>query len=147
MEGNWIIFTSLQYDKKPDRSIHPSMWNSRGKIKSAIPREQNYGAWLVKNGKTVFSKLMQKISLSVSGEQASKCSAWCLPFSEFYILSIFLSCYFNEIYFPFCLGQMFHGFWTNNFDFYWSLALQFSCITVRFSEGSFLFTVASDQFQ
>ena len=47
-------------------------WNSREKIKSAIPREQNYVAWLVKNGKTVFSKLTRKISLSVSGEQASR---------------------------------------------------------------------------
>ena len=43
-----------------------------GKIKSAIPREQNYVAWLVKNGKTVFSKLTWKISLSVSGKQATR---------------------------------------------------------------------------
>ena len=34
-----------------------------------------------------------------------------------------LSCYFSEIYFPFCFGPMFHGFWTSNFNFYWSLAL------------------------
>ena len=30
------------------------------KVKSAVPREQNYAAWLVKNGKTVFSKLTRK---------------------------------------------------------------------------------------
>ena len=34
---------------------------------------------------------------------------------------------------------MFNGFWTSNFDFYWSLALQFSCITVRLSEGRVFF--------
>ena len=70
--------------KNLDRSIQGMvMWNSQEKIKTAMPREQNYAAWLVKNSKTVFSKLTQKISLSVSGEQASKRSAWDLPFSEF----------------------------------------------------------------
>ena len=54
-----------------------------GKIKLTIPPQQNYVAWLVKNSKTVFSKVMQKISLSVSGKQASNHSAWSLPFSEF----------------------------------------------------------------
>ena len=48
------------------------MWNSPEKIKSAIPREQNYVVRLVKNGKTVFSKPTWKISLSVSGEQVSR---------------------------------------------------------------------------
>ena len=81
-----------------------------------------------------------------AGEQTRKRSAWNLSFSEFQILSLFLSCHFSEIYFPFCFGQMFHGFWTSNFDFY-CLALQFSCIKVRLSEVSFLFAVASDQFQ
>ena len=48
---------------------------------SAIPLEQNYSAWLVKNGKTVFSKLTQKIYLSVSGKQASrKAITWSLVF-------------------------------------------------------------------
>ena len=48
---------------------------------SAIPREQNYSAWLVKNGETVFSKLTQKISLSVSGKQASRQAiTWSLVF-------------------------------------------------------------------
>ena len=36
-----------------------------GQIKSVIPREQNYVAWLVNNGKTLFSKVTQEISLSV----------------------------------------------------------------------------------
>ena len=49
---------------------------------------------------------------------------WSLSFSEFQILSILLSCYFSE-----------------------SLPLQFSCITVRLSESSFLFAIAGDQFQ
>ena len=51
-----------------------------GKINSAIP-QQNYMAWLVKNGKTVFSKFTWKISLSVSGEQVSRqASTWPLVF-------------------------------------------------------------------
>ena len=179
------------------------MWNSREKIKSAIPREQNYAAWLVKNGKTVFSKLTRKI-LSVSGEQASRQASArpginqsinqsinqnkyiSLPYTKntWIVITMFsmnltinyhinlkscymytcttlpstiwslccrildtfhpLSRYFSEIYCTFCFGQMFNGFWTSNFDFYWSLALQFSCITVRLSEGSFLFAVASN---
>ena len=93
MERNWIIFTPLWFDKKSltDLSIQGiAMWNSQEKIKSAIPHEQNYAAWLVKNGKTVFSKLTGKISFSVSGKQASrqagkqasKHSAWSFPFSE-----------------------------------------------------------------
>ena len=45
--------------------------NSREKIKSAIPRVQNYTTWLVKNGTIVFGKLKRKISLLISGEQAN----------------------------------------------------------------------------
>ena len=49
-----------------DRSIKEiATRKSREKIKSAIPREQIYAAWLIKNGKTVFIKLTQKIYLSV----------------------------------------------------------------------------------
>ena len=49
-----------------DRSIYGiATWNSWEKIKLVIPCEQNYVAWLVKNSKTVSSKLMWKISLSV----------------------------------------------------------------------------------
>ena len=82
------------------------------------------------------------VSIRQAGKQESKRSAWSLSFSKFFILSIFLSYYFSEIYFPFCFGQMFHGLRTSIFDFYWGLALQFSCITVTLSEGSFLFAVA-----
>ena len=56
-------------------------WNSKEKIKSAILHEQNYAAWLVKSGKTVFSKLTRKIYLSVSGEQPSRqASTWPMIF-------------------------------------------------------------------
>ena len=75
MEQNWIVFTSLWFDKKSLRDIFiqgMATWNSWEKIKSAIPCEQNYTAWLVKYCKTVFSKLTQKISLLVSDEQASR---------------------------------------------------------------------------
>ena len=48
------------------------MWNSQEKIKLAIPREQNYVAWLVKNDKTVFSTLTQNFFVSIrqAGKQA-----------------------------------------------------------------------------
>ena len=49
-----------------------AMWNLREEIKSVKPCEQNYVAWLVKNSKKVFRKLMQKMSLSVSGEKARR---------------------------------------------------------------------------
>ena len=56
-------------------------WNSQEKIKSAIPNKQNYASWLVKNSKTVFSKLIQKISLSAWSKQAVRqASTWPLVF-------------------------------------------------------------------
>ena len=127
MEWNWIVFTLL--------------WE---KIKLSIPHEQNYMAWLVKNSKTVFSKFTWKISLSVAGEQASQYLASSFLFSDFYILSSLLGCYFSWTSCTFHFGQMFNGFLTSTFDFYWSLALQLSCIMVRLSEGRYLFPVASD---
>ena len=54
------------------------------------------------------------------------------------------SLYFSEISCTFHFGQMFNGFRRSTLRFYWLLALQFSCITVRFSEDRFLFAVASD---
>ena len=56
-----------------DRSIQgiATWWKSREKIKLEIPCEHYYANWLVKNGKTVFSKLTRKISLWVSGKQTS----------------------------------------------------------------------------
>ena len=65
-----------------DRSIYViATWNSQEKIKWIIPHEQNHTPWLVKNSKTVFSKLMWQISLSVSGEQASRqANTSCLAF-------------------------------------------------------------------
>ena len=122
------------------------MWNSQEKIKSAIPHKQNYAAWLVKNGKTVFFKLMQKISLSVFGEQARKHLASSFPFSDFYIFSSLLSCYSSGISSTLHFGQMLNEFLTSTFDFYWSLALQFSHLTVRLSEGRFLFLVLAISF-
>ena len=52
-------------------------------MNSAIPREQKNAAYLVKNGKAVFSKLTQEASLSVSREQASEHLASGFPFSDF----------------------------------------------------------------
>ena len=107
------------------------------KIKSTIPREQNYAAQFVKDRKAVFSKLTWKIPLSVTGKQASKHLASTFPFSHFYILSSCLDCYFSWISCTFHFGQMSNGFLTSTFNFYWSLVLQFSCIMVRLSEGKF----------
>ena len=68
--------------KNLDRSIQGMvMWNSQEKIKTAMPREQNYAAWLVKNSKTVFSKLTQKISFQYqASRRASKQALGLEPF-------------------------------------------------------------------
>ena len=86
---------------------------------------------------------MQRISLSVSCKQATHLAS-SFSFSDFYILSSLSGFYFSGISCTFHFGQMFNGFLTSTFDFYWSLALQFPSITVRLSEGRFLFAVASD---
>ena len=65
----------------------------------------------------VFSKLMQPISLLILGEQASKHLASCFPFSDFYILSCLLSCYFTGISCTFYFGQIFNEFLSSTFDF------------------------------
>ena len=126
-----------------DRSIWGiATWNSWEKIKSAISHEQNHMAWLAKNSKTVFSKFPWNISLSVSGKQARKNLASSFPFSDFYILSSLLSCYFSGTSCTFHFGQMFNGFITSTFDFYLSLALKLWCIMVRLSKSRYLFPVA-----
>ena len=67
------VHPSMVSSKIFDRSIYViATWNSREKIKWIIPHEQNHTPWLVKNSKTVFSKLTWQISLSVSGEQANR---------------------------------------------------------------------------
>ena len=120
-----IIYPPMVLSKIFGRSIQGiATWNSREKIKLVISHEQNYATWLVKNDKTVFSKLKWKIS----------CSPCSFTFSEFQILSGLLGCYFSEINCIFCLRQMFNG-------------LQFSCTTVRLSKERFLFAIASDPFQ
>ena len=65
-----------------DRSIYIiATWNSQRKIKLTMPCEQYHQPWLVKNDKTVFGKLTQQISLSVSGEQVSRqANTWPLAF-------------------------------------------------------------------
>ena len=67
------------------------MWNSQEKIQSTIPCEQKYMVWLVKNGKIVFSKFTWKISLSVSGKQASQCTKLQSPLNH-----IVLKCYHSS---------------------------------------------------
>ena len=122
-------------------------WNSREKIKSAIPREQICVAWLVKNGKTVFSNLTQKAFLSLSGEQASRgASTWPLIFlSQILDTSqTFRLSFLSGISTTFHFGPLFNGFLTSTFDLFWNLALQPSCIMIRLSESQFPFAVASN---
>ena len=63
------MIKSLWHIHSRDRHVE---FTGKNTTWSAIPREQNHVAWLVKNDKTVFSKLTWKISLSVSGKQASR---------------------------------------------------------------------------
>ena len=119
MYGSWdMVHDGWMYEKSDIK-----MWVLHLKIKSATPREQNYAAWLVKNKKAVFSKLTRKIPLSVTGKQVSKHLPSSFPFSHFYMLSSCLGCYFSRNSYTFHFGQMFNGFSTSNFNFYWSLVL------------------------
>ena len=129
MKWNWITFTPpMVLSKIFDRSISGrATWNSQEKMKSVKPPEQNQVAWLVKSGKTVFSKLTQNIS------QMSKHIASSFPLSDFQILPS-LSGYLSGTSCTFHFGQMFNGFLTSTFDFHWSCTLPFSCIMVRLSQ-------------
>ena len=80
----------------------------------------------------------QPLSIRRAGDQASKGSARAFLSENVRCFPAFLSCCFSEIYCTFWFRQMFNGLWISNFDFYWSLDLQFSFITVRLSEGRFL---------
>ena len=53
-------------------------WNSWEKIKLAIPHEQSCVAWLVKNGKTAFSKLLLKFLCQYYASRQS--NTWPLVF-------------------------------------------------------------------
>ena len=92
-----------------------------------IPCEINHAPWLVKNGKTLFSKLTQKISWLTQGKEARSrwASKWISPLRQ--ILFILLGSYFNDVCCTFHLGQMLIRFLSINFDIYCSLALQLSC--------------------
>ena len=63
------------------KSYHARKDRSKFREFVVYPREINLVAWLAKNGKTVFSKLTQKISSFTRGEQASKQMDSSFPFS------------------------------------------------------------------
>ena len=145
MERNRIMFTIYVFMR--------NLWQIHLKdshVKFTGKNKVSNTTWAKLRGlisKTVFSKLKWKIflfSIRQADKQVSKHLASSFPFSDFYILSSLLGCYFSGTSCTFHFGQMFNGFLTSTFDFYWSLALQFSCIMVRLSEGRFLFAVASD---
>ena len=145
MEQNWIILTVYTFIKNLWQiQLRDSHMKFTGKNKVGNIMWEKLHSLIGQKGKTVFRKLMWKIPLSISGEQASKHLASSFLFADFYILSSLLGCYFSGISCTFHFGQMFNGFLTSTFDFYWSLALQFSCIMVWLSEGRFLFAVTSD---
>ena len=121
-----------------DRSIYGiATWNSQEKIKVG---NTTWG----KVARLDWSKMPKQFSLnsrkilSVSGNQVSKYLVSSFPFSDFYILSSLLGCYFSGISCAFHFGKMFNGFLTSTFDFYWSLAIQFLCIRDFLKAGFFL---------
>ena len=128
------IFNS--YHKRNDRRKFPE------KQERPIPHEINHAAWLVKNGKTLFSKLTQKISWLTQGKEARSrwASKWISPLRQ--ILFILLGSYFNDVCCTFHLGEMLIRFLSIVFYIYWSLVLQLSSITVRFWDDMFLFPLA-----
>ena len=78
------------YHKRNDGRKFPE------KQQQSIPREINHAAWLVKNGKTFFSKLMQKISQLTRGEELRRqASKWISPLRQ--ILFILLDNYFSDV--------------------------------------------------
>ena len=147
MDRNWIIFTHYGFIKNLWQ-IHPRDSHVKFTEKNKVTNTTwaKLCGLIGQKWQKVFSKHTCKIYLSVSGKQTSRqASGWpAVFFSELLILSSLLDHYFSEISCNYRFRQMFNGFWTSNFDFYWSLALQFSCIMVRLSEGRFLFAVASD---
>ena len=136
MAQNWIIFTPYAFIKnliylrdsyvkfmgknKVGNTMWPKLWNLIGQ------KRQN--SFQKTHSENFF------VSIRRTGKQASKHLASSFPFLDFYILSSLLSCYFSGISCTFHFGKMFNGF----------LALQFSCILVRLSEGMILFAVASN---
>ena len=94
------------------------------KCERPILCEINCAAWLVKNGQTVFSKFTQKTYLTWS-EQTSKQVDSSFPLWQ--ILFTFWLVISGKYVEPFILGNCLLDM---NFDFYWNLALQLSCITL-----------------
>ena len=78
------------------------------------------------------------------GEQASKQVDSSFPLSDKYFSAFWLVLYSRKICCTFHLEKLYIRFLTIAFDFYWSLALQLSCITVRLSDSIFLFPLPSD---
>ena len=85
MERNWSMFIPYVFTKNLGQiHLRDSHVKFTGKNKFNMSHEQvNYLAWLAKNDKTVCSDTKRKISLSVSGEQASKNLGSGYPFSDF----------------------------------------------------------------
>ena len=146
MERNWVIFIPPP--------LPPLLWfyqksstdPSKGEPPETHGKIQSWQYYVSKITWLVWSKMAKRFSVNPHEKfpcqyQASKHLASSFPFSGFYILSSFLGCYFNGISCTFCFNQMFNGFLTSVFDFCWSLAHQFSCITIRFSQSTFLFAV------
>ena len=143
MERNWIIFTPYGFIKYLQLihvigEPHEIHWKKKKCWQYHVSKiTQRDLSKTIKHRKFL-------CSIREAGAEASKHLASRFTFSDFQILSSFLGCYFSGISCTFRFWQMLNRFFTSTFDFYWSLALQFSCIMVRHSQGMFLFAVASN---
>ena len=123
MEQNWVIFTPYGFIKNfwpiHLRESHVKFMG-KNKVGNRIPREQNYAAWLVKNGK--FSK---QFSVNLYGIFLCQyqASTWPLVYFLKFLDTFqffYIGCYFSGIFYTFCFKQiLFTGFLTSTFDFYW----------------------------
>ena len=101
------------------------MGNSQEKTNSTIPCEQFYTtATQLDSSKTTkqFSVNSRRKFLCQYQRrwqaEVNKHLVSSFPFSDFYILSSLLGCYFSGTSCTFHFGQKFNGFLTSTFDFY-----------------------------
>ena len=84
------IHSPMVLSKFFDRSIQGiATWNSREKIKLAIQHDQNYGAWLVKDGKTVFRNSDGKFRCQYQVSRQARARLAVFPSQNFRYFSAF----------------------------------------------------------
>ena len=84
------IHSPMVLSKFFDRSIQGiATWNSREKIKLAIPHDQNYGPWLVKDGKAVFRNSHGKFRCQYQASRQARARLAVFPSQNFRYFSAF----------------------------------------------------------